>query len=58
MLPVGGAFHSPLMEPAREKLASAIEATNISELRCPIFQNVSAQAETDLDTIRKNLVKN
>ena len=56
MLPVGGAFHSPLMEPARDKLASAIEATNISELRCPIFQNVSAQAETDLDTIRKNLV--
>jgi len=56
MLPVGGAFHSPLMEPAREKLASAIEATNISELRCPIFQNVSAQPETDLDTIRKNLV--
>ena len=56
MLPVGGAFHSPLMEPAREKLASAIEATNISELRCPIFQNVSAQAETDLGTIRKNLV--
>ena len=56
MLPVGGAFHSPLMEPAREKLASAIEATNISELRCPIFQNVSAQAETDLDRIRKNLV--
>lgn len=56
MLPVGGAFHSPLMEPAREKLASAIEATNIRELRCPIFQNVSAQAETDLDTIRKNLV--
>ena len=56
MLPVGGAFHSPLMEPAREKLASAIEATNISELRCPIFQNVSAKAEFDLDTIRKNLV--
>ena len=56
MLPVGGAFHSPLMEPAREKLALAIEATKISNLRCPIFQNVSAQAETDLDTIRKNLV--
>jgi len=56
MLPVGGAFHSPLMEPARERLATAIEATNISELRCPIFQNVSAQAETDVDTIRKNLV--
>ena len=56
LLPVGGAFHSPLMEPAREKLASAIEATAINELRCPIFQNVSAQAETDIDTIRKNLV--
>ena len=56
MLPVGGAFHSPFMEPAREKLASAIEATAINELRCPIFQNVSAQAETDIDTIRKNLV--
>ena len=54
MLPVGGAFHSPLMEPAREKLASAIEATNISELRCPIFQNVSAQAETDLDSCSTN----
>ncbi len=56
MLPVGGAFHSPLMEPAREKLASAIEETAINNLRCPIFQNVSAQAETDIDTIRKNLV--
>lgn len=56
MLPVGGAFHSPLMEPAREKLASAIEATEMSELRCPIFQNVSAQAETDIEVIRKNLV--
>ena len=56
MLPVGGAFHSPLMEPAREKLASAIEATEINQLRCPIFQNVSAQPETNIDTIRKNLV--
>ncbi|MBI49309.1 MAG: [acyl-carrier-protein] S-malonyltransferase [Crocinitomicaceae bacterium] len=56
LLPVGGAFHSPLMEPAREKLASAIKATNISELRCPIFQNVSAHAETNLNTIRENLV--
>lgn len=56
MLPVGGAFHSPLMEPAREKLASAIEATKISNLKCPIFQNVSAQAETDIETIRGNLV--
>lgn len=56
MLPVGGAFHSPLMEPAREKLASAIEATQMTELRCPIFQNVSASPETDIETIRKNLV--
>ena len=56
MLPVGGAFHSPLMEPAREKLASAIEDTAINELRCPIFQNVSAKPETDLNTIRQNLV--
>ena len=56
MLPVGGAFHSPLMEPAREKLASAIEATEMSELSCPIFQNVSAKAETDIEVIRKNLV--
>lgn len=56
MLPVGGAFHSPLMESAREKLASAIEATQISQLRCPIFQNVSACPETNIETIRKNLV--
>jgi len=56
MLPVGGAFHSPLMESAREKLAAAIEATDIKELRCPIFQNVSARAETDINVIRKNLV--
>ena len=56
ILPVGGAFHSSLMEPAREKLASAIEATQMSELKCPIFQNVSAQAETDIETIRENLV--
>jgi len=56
LLPVGGAFHSPVMEPAREKLAAAIEATRMNELRCPIFQNVSAQAETDIETIRKNLV--
>jgi [acyl-carrier-protein] S-malonyltransferase len=56
ILPVGGAFHSPLMEPARESLASAIEDAKMSELRCPIFQNVSAKAETDIETIRKNLV--
>ena len=56
LLPVGGAFHSTFMEPAREKLAEAIEETTISELRCPIFQNVSASAETDVSMIRKNLV--
>lgn len=56
LLPVGGAFHSPIMEPAREKLADAIENTNIQSLRCPIFQNVSASPEVDVATIRKNLV--
>ncbi len=56
ILPVGGAFHSPLMEPARERLAKAIEETQMTDLKCPIFQNVSAQAETDIETIRKNLV--
>ncbi len=56
ILPVGGAFHSPIMESAREKLAEAIEKTNIQPLSCPIFQNVSASAEIDVDTIRENLV--
>ena len=56
ILPVGGAFHSPIMESAREKLAEAIENTNIQPLSCPIFQNVSASAEINVDTIRKNLV--
>ena len=56
MLPVGGAFHSPIMETAREKLAEAIENTNIQPLRCPIFQNVSASPEVDVAVIRKNLV--
>ena len=56
ILPVGGAFHSPLMESAREKLEAAIESTEIVELRCRIFQNVSARAETDIEVIRKNLV--
>jgi [acyl-carrier-protein] S-malonyltransferase len=56
ILPVGGAFHSPIMESAREKLAEAIEKTNIQPLSCPIFQNVSASAEIDVDTIRENLI--
>lgn len=56
LLPVGGAFHSPLMEPAREELAAAIEATGIVAPRCPVYQNVSAQGETDPATIKTNLV--
>ena len=56
-LPVGGAFHSPLMEPARVELARAIEATEFSAPACPVWQNVSAKAETDPARIRKNLLK-
>ena len=56
-LAVSGAFHSPLMEPAREKLAKAIEATPFSAPRCPIYQNVSALPTTDPVVIRENLLK-
>ncbi|TVZ27207.1 [acyl-carrier-protein] S-malonyltransferase [Gillisia sp. Hel_I_86] len=56
MLPVGGAFHSPLMEPARKQLAEAIEATTFSTPICPIYQNVSTFAVTDPEEIKKNLV--
>lgn len=56
VLPVGGAFHSPLMEPAREKLAKAIMETNFSEPICPIYQNATAKAVTDKDLIKDNLV--
>jgi [acyl-carrier-protein] S-malonyltransferase len=56
VLPVGGAFHSPLMEPAREKLAKAIENTPFAEPSCPVYQNVTASAVTDKESIRKNLV--
>jgi len=56
LLPVGGAFHSPLMEPAREKLAKAIEATHFNTPICAIYQNVTATAETEPETIKKNLV--
>ncbi|MDG1334002.1 MAG: ACP S-malonyltransferase [Crocinitomicaceae bacterium] len=56
MLPVGGAFHSPLMEPAREELAAAIEATTFSQPTCPVYQNVVAAAVTDPAVIQKNLV--
>lgn len=55
-LPVSGAFHSPLMEPARTELARAIEATEFNAPRCPIYQNVSAVAETDPARIKANLL--
>ena len=55
-LPVGGAFHSPLMEPAREQLAKAIEKTNFSAPLCPIYQNVNAQPSTNVETIKSNLI--
>jgi [acyl-carrier-protein] S-malonyltransferase len=55
-LPVGGAFHSPLMEPAREELAAAIEEATFNTPTCPVYQNVSTQGETDPSTIKANLV--
>jgi len=55
-LPVGGAFHSPLMEPAREKLAAAIENTKFQDPICPIYQNVNGQAVSNSDIIKKNLI--
>lgn len=55
-LPVGGAFHSPLMEPAREELAAAIEATAFNTPICPIYQNVNAEPSTDVATIKANLI--
>jgi [acyl-carrier-protein] S-malonyltransferase len=55
-LPVGGAFHSPLMEPAREELAEAIENTVFNEPICPIYQNVVAKAVTDPTEIKENLI--
>lgn len=56
MLPVGGAFHSPLMEPARERLAAAIEATPFAAPRCPIVQNVNATASIEPGDIQSNLI--
>ncbi len=56
ILPVGGAFHSPLMEPAREELAAAIEETKFGKPICPIYQNVSTFAVTDPEEIKKNLI--
>jgi [acyl-carrier-protein] S-malonyltransferase len=56
VLPVGGAFHSPLMEPAREELAAAIENTHFSKPNCPIYQNVTANAVINQNEIKKNLM--
>jgi [acyl-carrier-protein] S-malonyltransferase len=56
VLQVGGAFHSPLMQPAKDELQAAIEATQFANPVCPIYQNVNAQAETDPVRIQKNLV--
>lgn len=56
VLPVGGAFHSPLMEPAREKLAVAIENTTFKDPNAPIYQNVATRAVTDAATIKENLM--
>jgi [acyl-carrier-protein] S-malonyltransferase len=56
ILPVGGAFHSPLMEPARKELAEAIEATVFNKPICPVYQNVNASAVTDPSEIKKNLM--
>ena len=56
VLPVGGAFHSPLMEPAREELAAAIEQTQFNEAKCPIYQNVSTTAVTNSEDIKANVI--
>ncbi len=56
VLPVGGAFHSPLMEPAREELAAAIEATTFNEPTCPIYQNVTAKSVSTAKEIKENLI--
>lgn len=55
-LPVGGAFHSPLMEPARQELGEAIASTHFNQPTCPVYQNVNALPSTNIPTIKKNLV--
>lgn len=57
LLPVGGAFHSPLMMPAQERLAKAIENTHFNNPICPIYQNVTAHAVSDANAIKENLLK-
>lgn len=56
VLPVGGAFHSPLMQPAKEELKAKIEATTFNTPTCPVYQNVVAQAVSDKTTIQQNLI--
>lgn len=56
VLAVGGAFHSPLMEPAREELAQAIKETKFNTPTCPIYQNVNAKPSTDVEVIKENLI--
>ncbi|HTB06194.1 MAG TPA: ACP S-malonyltransferase [Bacteroidia bacterium] len=56
LLPVGGAFHSPLMEPARIELSAAIESTIFHKPICPVYQNVNASPETEAEAIKKNLI--
>ena len=56
-IPVGGAFHSPLMQPASERLEKAILATTFGTPQCPVYQNVSAKGETDKEVIRKQLLQ-
>lgn len=56
ILPVGGAFHSPLMEPARAELAAGIEKAHFSSPVCPVYQNVTAKASTDPEVIKTNLL--
>jgi [acyl-carrier-protein] S-malonyltransferase len=57
MLPVGGAFHSPLMQPAQDRLQAAIEATAFSEANCPVYQNVDAQPTRDAAVIQQKLIQ-
>jgi [acyl-carrier-protein] S-malonyltransferase len=56
VLPVGGAFHSPLMLPAKTELTAAINAATFNTPACPVYQNVAAKAVTDADAIKQNLI--
>ena len=57
LLPVGGAFHSPLMQPAREELEEAIAATHFGNPTCPVYQNVDAHPYIDPELIKQNLIR-